>query len=215
MNTDLRKKAKNDFEKYYFKLMNNAVFGKTLKNVNKHRDIKLVTTERRRNYLVSEPNYLTKKFFHRNLLATEMNKTEILMNKELNKILVKSQILELSKILMYEFWCDYVKPKYGEKAKLCYMDTDSFIVYIKTDDIYKDIAEDVETKFNTSNYELDRPLTKGKSKKVIELMKDELGGKIITKLVGLRARTYSYLIDDSSEDKKAKSTKKCVIKGKI
>ena len=144
-----------------------------------------------------------------------MNKTEILMNKELSKILVKSQILELSKILMYEFWCDYVKPKYGEKAKLCYMDTDSFIVYIKTDDIYKDIAEDVETKFNTSNYELDRPLTKGKSKKVIELMKDELGGKIITKLVGLRARTYSYLIDDSSEDKKAKSTKKCVIKGKI
>ena len=124
-------------------------------------------------------------------------------------------ILELSKILMYEFWYDYVKPKYGEKVKLCYMDTDSFIVYIKTDDIYKDIAEDVETRFDTSNYELDRPLPKGKNKKVIGLMKDELGGKIMTKFVGLRAKTYSYLIDDGSEDKKAKGTKKCVIKRKL
>ena len=116
---------------------------------------------------------------------------------------------------MYEFWYDYVKLKYVEKVKLCYMDTDSFIVYIKTDDIYKDIAEDVETRFDTSNYELDRPLPKGKNKKVIGLMKDELGGKIMTKFVGLRAKTYSYLIDDGSEDKKAKGTKKCVIKRKL
>ena len=108
---------------------------------------------------------------------------------------------------MYEFWYDYVKRKYNEKAKLCYMDTDSFIVYIKTDDIYKDIAEDVETRFDTSNYEsechaIDRPLPKGKNKKVIWLMKDELSGKITTKLVGLRAKTSSYQIDDSSENKK-------------
>ena len=100
------------------------------------------------------------------------------------------------------------------------MDTDSFIVYIKTDDVCKDIAEDVETRFDTSNYELefnsiDRPLPKGKNKKVIGLMKDELGGKIMTKFVGLRAKTYSYLIDDGSEDKKAKGTKKCVIKRKL
>ena len=124
-------------------------------------------------------------------------------------------ILELSKILMYEFWYDYVKPKYGEKVKLCYMDTDSFIVYIKTDDIYKDIAEDVETRFDTSTYELDRPFPKGKNKKVIGLMKDELGRKVITKSVGLIAKTYSYLIDDGSEDKNAKGTKKCVIKRKL
>ena len=83
------------------------------------------------------------------------------------------------------------------------MDTDSFIVYLKTDDIYKDIAEDVETRFDTSNYELDRLLPKGKNKKVTGLMKNELGGKMMTKFVGLRAKTYSYLIDDSSEDKKA------------
>ena len=134
MNTDLRKKAKNDFEKDFFKLMNNAVFGKTMENVRKHRDIKLVTTERRRNYLVSEPNYHTTKFFTENLLAIEMKKTEILMNKP---VYLGLSILELSKILMYEFWYDYVKLKYGEKVKLCYMDTDSFIAYIKTDDIYK------------------------------------------------------------------------------
>ena len=89
---------------------------------------------------------------------------------------------------MYEFWYDYVKPKYDKKAKLCYIDTDTFIVYIKTDDIYKDIAEDVETRFDTLNYELERPLLKGKNKKVIGVMKDELSGKIMTKFVGIRAK---------------------------
>ena len=110
---------------------------------------------------------------------------------------------------MYKFCYDFVKPKYGEKAKLRYMDTDSFILYIKTDDTYKDIPEDVETKFDTSNYELDRPLPKGKNKKVIGSMKDELDGKIMGKIVGLRAKNYSYLIDNDSEDKKAKDKKVC------
>ena len=110
---------------------------------------------------------------------------------------------------------DYLKPKYCEKTKLCCMDRDSFIVFIKTDDIYKDIEEDVETRFDTSNYELDRSLPKRKKKNEIELMKDELGGKIMTKFNGLRAKTYFYLIDDDSEDKKAKGTKICVIKRKL
>ena len=101
---------------------------------------------------------------------------------------------------MYEIWYDYIKPNYGEKAKMCYMDKDSFIVYIKIDDIYKNIVQDVETRFDTSNYELDRPLPKGKNKKIIELMKDELGGKIMNEIVGLRVKTSSYLIDDDSED---------------
>ena len=121
-------------------------------------------------------------------------------------------ILELSKILMYEFCYDYVKPKYGGKAKLLYIDTDSFIVYIETDDIYKDVADDIETRSDTSDYELDRLLSKGKNKKVIGLIKDELGGKIMKKFIGLRAKTFSYLIDHSSENKEAKGTKKCVIK---
>ena len=109
-----------------------------------------------------------------------------------NPVYLRLSTLELSKILVYEFWYDYVKLKYGEKAKLFYMDTDSFIVYIKADDIYKDTAEDVETRFDSSNYELDRPLPKEKNKKVIELMKDELGGKIMTKFVELKAKTYTH-----------------------
>ena len=121
-------------------------------------------------------------------------------------------ILKLSKILTYEFWYNFVKRKYCTKVKLCYMDTDSFIVNKKTDDIYKDIAEDVETTFNTSNYELDRLLPKGKNKKVIGLMQVELGRKIMIKFVGTREKTNSYLTDDDSEDKKAKGTKNRVIK---
>ena len=137
---------------------------------------------------------------------------QILMNKPNHLGL---SILELSKILMYEFWYDCVKLKYGEKANMCYMDKDSVIVYIKTNDTYKDIAEDIETRIYTSIYKLHKLLLKEKNKKVIGFMKDELGGKIMVKFVRLKAKTYSYLIDDSSEDKKAKGTKKCVIKKRL
>ena len=115
---------------------------------------------------------------------------------------------------MFEFWYDYLKPKYVKNASLCYMDTDSLIVHVKTNHIYKDIAEDVETIFDTSNFEIDRPLPKGKNKKVIGLMKDDLGGQITKEFVGLRAKTYSYLKDKNDEDEKAKETKNCVIKRK-
>ena len=212
MNTDLRKKTKNDFEKNFFNLMNNAVFGKTMENVREHSDIKFVATERRRKYLVSEPNYHTTKCFTENLLAIEIKEMQVIMNKP---VYLGLSIPELSKILMYEFWYNYVKPRYVEKAKLCYMDTDSFIVYIKTEDIYKDIGEDVEARFHPSNHELDRLFPKGKIKKVIGLIKDKLGLIIKTKFVGLRAKTYSYLIHDGSEDKKAKGTKKFVAKREL
>ena len=105
-----------------------------------------------------------------------------------------------------------MKPKYGDNVKLCYMDTDGFIIYIKTEDFYEDIANDVEKRFDTSNYEVDRPLPTGKNKKVIGIMKDELRGRIMTEFVALRPKTYSYLTDDCKEDEKAKGTKKCVIK---
>ena len=204
MDTKWRKEAKNDFEKDFFKLMNNAVFGKTMENVRKHRDIKLVTTDKRRNQLVSEPNYQTTKWFSEKLLATEMKKTKVKVNKP---IYLGLSILEISKTLMYEFWYDYMKPKYGDNVKLCFMDTDSFIMHIKTEDFYKDIADDVE--------KVNRPLPTGKNKKVIRLMKDELGGKIMTEFLTLRPKTYSYLTDDFEEDKKAKGTKKCVIKQRL
>ena len=108
---------------------------------------------------------------------------------------------------MYEFWYDYMKPKYGDNVKLCYMDTDNFIMHIKTEDFYKGIANDIEKRFDTSNYEVNRPLPIGKNKKVIRLIKDELGGKITTEFVVLRPKTYSYLMDDGGSDKKAKGTK--------
>ena len=157
--------------------MNNVVFGKTMEDMRKHRDIKLVITEKRRNQLVTETNYHAIKCFSENLLAMEMKKRKVKMNKP---IYLGLSILEISKILMYEFWYDYMKPKYGDNVKLCYMDTDSFIIRIKTEAFYEDIANNVEKRFDTSNYEVDKPLPKGKNKKVIGLMKDELGGKIIT-----------------------------------
>ena len=134
--------------------MNNADFGKTIKNVRKHRGIQLVTTERRRNYLVSEPNYHTTKFFTDNLLAQKFKK-QININKP---VYSEFSVLKLSKTVIHEFWYDYVKPKYGEKATLRYVDTDT--VYIKTDDIYKDLAEDVETRCDTLNYEFRQIISK-------------------------------------------------------
>ena len=113
-------------------------------------------------------------------------------------------ISEISKTLIYEFWYDYMKPKYNDNVKLCYMDTNSFIMNIKTNDFYKDIANDVGNRSDTSNYEVNRPLPTGKNKKVIGLMKDELGRKIITEFFTLRPKIYSFLTDDGKEDKKAK-----------
>ena len=212
MNTELRKAAKTDFEKDLLKLMNNLVFGKTMENIRKHKDINLVTTDEKRSKLVSEPNYHTINLISEDLSIIEMKKTKVKMNKP---IYLGLSILKISKTLMYEFWYDYMRPKYNDNVKLCHMDTDSFIMNIKTNGFYEDIASDVENRFDTSNYEVNRPLPTGKNKKVIGLMKDELSGKIITEFVTLRLKTYSFLTDDGKEDKKAKGTKKFVIKKMI
>ena len=135
-NTDVRKEGKNEFGKDFFKLMNNFAFGKTMENIRNHRDIKLVTSDKRRKRLVSEPNYHSHKKFSDHLMAIEMKKTRVKMTKPLY---LGMSILDISKTLMYEFWYDYIKPKYQDKAKLCYMDTDSNIIYIKTKDSYKDL----------------------------------------------------------------------------
>ena len=127
MNTKLRTEAENEFEKDFFKLMINSVFGKLMENVRNHRDIKLVTTNDRRNKLVSEPNYHTSKQFPENLLAIEMKKTKVKINKP---VYLGQAILDISKTLMYEFWYDYIKPKHPQKAQLCYMNTGSFIIHI-------------------------------------------------------------------------------------
>ena len=194
--------------------MNNPVFGKTMENVRSHRDIKLVTSDKRRKRLVSEPNYHLHKNFSDHLMAIEMKKTRVKMTKPLY---LGMSILDISKILMYEFWYNYIIPKYGDRAKLCYTDTDSFIIYIKTEDFFEDISSDVEKWFDTSNFDKNDkgPLPIAKNKKVPGIFKDELGGKIIIEVVVIRPKTYAYLTDDCNAHKKAKGTKKCVIKQEI
>ena len=187
MNTKLRMNAKNDFEKDFFKLMSNAFYGKAMENPRNHTDNRVVTTDKRRSILALEPNYHSTKYILKDLLIMEIRKTEVTINKP---IYVGQAILDISKTLVYQFWYDYIKQKYGDKASLCYTDTDSFVMHIKAEDFYKDIAGDVERWSDTSNYDKKdkRPLPIGKHKKVIGMFKDELSGKIMTEFYALREK---------------------------
>ena len=185
-----------------------------MENVRKHRDITIVTDDKKRSILVSEPNYHSTKCISEDLLIMETKKCEVYMNKP---IYLGQAMLDISKRLMYEFWYDYLKPMYGDNIKLCCMVTDSFVIYVKTDDFYKDIGNYIDKWFDTSNYtkDIDRPLVKGKNKKVIGKFKDELGGVPMTEFSALRSKTYAYKLDNDDELKKAKGTKKCVVKRNI
>ena len=211
LNIKLKTAAKNEFEKDFIKLMNNSVFGKTMENIRNFKDMKLVTSEQKYQKYVMKPNFKDGYPFIKHLFSVEMRKTEIKMNKP---VYLGQAILDLSKTLMYEFHYDYMRPKYDSKVKLCYMDTDSFVYETETEGFYRDIAKDVEKRFDTSGYSMDenRPLPIGKNKKVIGLMKYELGGKIMTEFVALRAKMYAYRkIDKEVEEKCCKGTKKCVV----
>ena len=211
-NTQLRTAATNDFEKDFFKLMNNSAFGKTMENIRKHRNIKLVTTEEKYLRTVMCPNFESGVLFGENLMGCDMGKMKVVMNKP---VYLGQAILDLSKIVMYEFHYNYKVPKYGlEKLKFCYMDMDSLVYDIKTEDFYKDTANDVEARFDTSGYSKTnfRPLPIGLNIKVIGLMKADSGGKIMTEFVALRPKLCSYKKLDGSEDKKCKGIKKCVVK---
>ena len=173
LNTELRTNAQNEFEKDFFKLMNNSVCRKMMENVRGHRDVKLIVTEQRRKKLTSEPYYDSCKQFTNDLMAIEIRKTEVLVDKT---IAVRQAILDISKTLMYEFWYDYLKSKYLDQLKLCHMVIVGFSIYIETDDFYDDIANDVDEWFDTSKYDknYNRLLPIGKNKKVIGKFKDEL-----------------------------------------
>ena len=190
-NTQLRTQAKNDFEKDFYKLMDNSVFGKTMESVQKHRNIKLVTSKEAYLRTVMEPNFKSGVLFGENLMGCEMGKIKVVMNKP---VYLGQAILDLSKVIMYEFHYDYMVPKYGEKLNLTYMDTDSLLFNIEMEDFYKDIAKDVPARFDTSGYLSNIPLPIGLNKKVIGLMKDELGGEIMEEFVTLRTKMYSYRI---------------------
>ena len=218
LNTKLRTAATNDFEKDFFKLMNNSVFGKTMENIENRVDVKLITDRKRALKYASKPNYNRSVIFSENLVAIHMHKTHIVYNKP---IYLGMSILDISKTLMYEFHYDYMKSKYGDpaggpcRAILLFTDTDSLCYEIKTDDFYKDIAGDVESTFDTSDYPKDHPavaqgLKTGCNKKVIGMMKDECAGKQITEFVGLRAKSYAYIVD-GKDSKKCKGIKKGVV----
>ena len=190
-NTQLRMAATNDFEKDFFKLRNNSVFGKTMENIRKHRNIGLVTTEEKCLCMVMKPDFKSGVLFGENLMGCEMGKIKVVMNK---LVYLGQAILVLSKIIMYEFHYHYMVPKYGDRLKLCYIDTDSLVYDIKTEDFYEDIANDVDARFDTSGYSKTdfRPLPIGLNEKVIGLIKDKLGGKIMREFVALRPKLYSY-----------------------
>ena len=208
-NTNLRTAAKNDFEKDFYKLMNNSVFGKTMENIRRHRDIKLVNNQKDYLKAVMRPNFKSGTLLGPDLMGCEMGKIKVVMNKP---VYLGQAILDLSKLIMYEFHYDYMPPKYGERIVVLH-EHGSFVYDINTEDFYKDIAGDVETRFDTSGY-CDRPLLIGKNKKVIGLMKNELGGEVMKEFISLRPKMYSYRVG-SSEPKKCKGIKKCVVKKTI
>ena len=213
LNTNLRTASKNDFEKDFFKLMNNSVFGKTMENIRNRVDIRLVNEEKQAEKLASKPKYEGRTIFSESLAAVHMKRVKIKFDKP---ICVGFCILDLSKTLMYDFHYNYIVKKYGGKQKLLFTDTDSLAHEIETEDFYHDISSDVEEKFDTSNYAKNHPsgIKTGCNKKVIGMMKDECGGKQISEFFGLRAKMYSYRLNET-EEKKAKGVKKNVIKKDI
>ena len=214
LNTDMRTKGTTDFEKDFYKLMNNSVFGKTMENVRNRVNVKLVTNKKALNKLVKKANYKRVNEFHENLVAVHMEKATVKLNKP---IYLGMSILDLSKTLMYRFHYEYVKPKWENKAKLLFTDTDSLCYEIETDDVHKDISENVSEWFDTSNYDKDHPsgIPTGKNKKVIGFFKDECGGVPITEFVGLKAKSYSFETSDGKVEKKCKGVKKYVVKKHI
>ena len=210
-NTDLRKEAKNAFEKDFFKLMNNSPFGKTIENIRKRQNVILVDDRKKVLKLTSKPNFDRATIFDEHLVAVHMKKTEVYFNKP---IFVGQAILDLSKTLMFDFHYNYIRKKYNNKAELLFTDTDSLMNLIQTDDFFLDIKKDVKKMFDTSGYPDNHPsgIKTGVNKKVVGKFKDEACGKQITHFVGLRPKLYSFKVEEEGEILKAKGVKKNVIK---
>ena len=214
LNTDLRSKANNEFEKDFFKLMNNSVFGKTMENIRNRVDIRLVNSEKKAMKLAAKPNFKHCNIFDENLVAIHMKKTKLVFNKP---VYLGMCILDLSKTLMYDFHYNYIKNKFNDKATLLFTDTDSLAYEIETEDFYKDISGDVHGFFDTSNFPKGHSsgIEVGCNKKVVGMFKDEAGGKIISEFVGLRPKLYAYKMHDGKEEKRCKGVKKAVVKRSI
>ena len=210
-NTQKRAKAKNSFEKDFFKLMNNSVFGKTMENLRKRQDVKLVTDEEQLLKWSSKPSFISYKIFNENLVAVHKTKTTLTLNRP---AYVGMCILDLSKTLMYDFHYNYIKSKYGDKARLLFTDTDSLMYEIEADDVYQDFWKDKHL-FDNSDYPKNSPFFDCSNKKVIGKFKDEAAGMPIVEFVGLRSKMYSYMKDNEQGSRTAKGIKKNVIKQEL
>ena len=193
-NTELRKTAANSFEKDFFKLVNNSVFGKPIENIRKRQNVVLIDNRREAAKLSTIPNFDRATIFDRNLIAVHMKKTEVYFNKP---IYVGQAILDLSKTLMFDFHYDYIRKKYDDAAELLFTDTDSLMYLIQTDDFYQDISRDIKRKFDASDYPEKHPsnIKTGVNKKVIGKFKDEVAGRQITHFVGLRPKLYCFKVE--------------------
>ena len=210
-NTQKRTQAKNSFEKDFFKLMNNSVFGKTMENIRKRVDVRLITDEKKLLKMASKPTFVSSKIFNENLVAVHKIKETITLNRP---AYVGMCILDLSKTLMYDFHYNYIKEKYGDKAKLLFTDTDSLTYEIEAEDVYQDFWNDKD-RFDNSDYPENSPYFDKTNKKVIGKFKDEAAGIPITEFVGLRSKMYSYIKDNQKVGKTAKGIKKNIIKNNI
>ena len=210
-NTEKRKNAKNAFEKDFFKLMNNSVFGKTMENLRKRVDVRLVTSKQKLLKLASKPTFVSSKIFNNNLVAVHKIKETLTLNRP---AYVGMCILDLSKTIMYEFHYSYVKKKYGDKAKLLFTDTDSLAYEIEAEDVYQDFWNDRHL-FDNSDYSESSPYFDKTNKKIIGKFKDEAAGVPITEFIGLRSKMYSYVKENQTGGKTAKGIKKNVIKNDV
>ena len=209
-NTDKRKQAKNDFEKDFYKLLNNSVYGKTMENLRNHTTVELVTSKERLRKVIAKPNVKLFKIFHENLAAVEVKKSKLILNRP---IYVGMSILNISKAHMYDFFYNHLKPKYGENMKLNFTDTDSFCLEIQTPDVYADMKENSDI-FDTSNFPTNHFLYSDKNKKIPGKFKDECPNNPPFEFVGLKPKMYS--IDFGVTEKKvAKGVNRSVIRRKL
>ena len=211
-NTEQRTNSKNDFEKDFFKLMNNAVFGKTMENMRNRVDIRLFTNEEKALKQIAKPQYEDHKLYHKDLIAVKQLKAIVKLNKP---IYVGLSVLDLSKLHMYQFHYDYILPKYQDKQQLLFTDTDSLCYHIQTEDLYKDMKEDNHL-FDMSGYNMDGYRScDNTNKKVIGKFKDETDGVPIVEFCGLRSKMYSIKLDNGKEKKTGKGVQKNALKKKV
>lgn len=209
-NTEMRKKATTELDKNLYKLLVNAVFGKTMENVRAYKNIEMVTSATRMRKVLKKPHFERAVIFTDNLVACSVRRTKTMLNKP---IYIGFTVLDLSKLIMYDFHYKHIRPKYGNNAELLMTDTDSLMYQIYTGDIYEDMLTDIDL-FDTSDYPKDHKLYSEKNKKVLGKMKDELAGKAIEEFVGLRAKMYS-LKHGGVEKKRAKGIKRSVVERSI